>query len=141
MPYEVTWLVDKRIIYFHTSGIATIDDVKAGNKKVMVMLDEGIPFVHLITDSTDVEKVQLGLNDLASVFRDMPASPKLGWSIYISPKMLDRFFASVTTQLTKSRHREFNTLADAIAFLQSVDDTLPKIELPSHHPQDDTSKR
>jgi hypothetical protein len=97
--------------------------------------------VHLITDSTDVEKVQLGLNDLASVFRDMPASPKLGWSIYISPKMLDRFFASVTTQLTKSRHREFNTLADAIAFLQSVDDTLPKIELPSHHPQDDTSKR
>lgn len=140
MPYEVRWLVDKRIIYFHTSGIATIDDVKAGNKKVMVMLDEGIPFVHLITDSTDVEKVQLGLNDLASVFRDMPASPKLGWSIYVSPKMLDRFFASVTTQLTKSRHREFNSLADALAFLKSVDDTLPEIELPHRQPQDGSTK-
>lgn len=138
MPYEVSWLVEKRIIYFHTSGIATIDDVKAGNKKVMAMLEEGIPFVHLITDSTDVEKVQLGLNDLASVFRDMPASPKMGWSIYISPKMLDRFFASVTTQLTKSRHREFTTLEDAIAFLRSVDDTLPEIELPRRQPHEGT---
>ena len=140
MAYEVTWLVDKRIIYFHTSGIATIDDVKAGNKKVMLMLDEGIQFVHLITDSTDVEKVQLGLTDLASVFRDMPSSPKLGWSIYVSPKILDRFFASVTTQMTKSRHREYNSLAEAIAFLQSVDDTLPEIVVPNHQPQDGTGK-
>lgn len=141
MPYEVNWMVDNRIIYFHTSGVVSIDEVKAGNKKIMVMLDEGIQFVHLITDSTEVEKIQLSLTDLASVFRNMPASPKLGWSIYVSPKMLDRFFASVTTQMTNSRHREYTSLAEAIGFLRSVDETLPEIVLPSRHPQDGSSKR
>jgi hypothetical protein len=131
MPYQVSWLVDKRIIYFQTSGVVSIDEVKAANKQIMVMLGEGTPFMHLITDSSEVEKIQVSLTDLASVFRNMPSSPGLGWSIYVSPKMVDRFLANVTTQMTNSRHREFPTLAEAIAFLQKMDETLPPIPIPT----------
>lgn len=129
MTYKLTWMVDKRIIYFRTSGVVTIDEIKEANRQIMVMIDEGIQFVHLLTDSTDVDKIVFSLSDLVSAFRGILYVPNLGWSIYVSPKALERFFANVTTQLSQSRHREFGTLDQAIAFLQSVDETLPEIDL------------
>jgi hypothetical protein len=127
MAYNVSWLVDKRIIYFRTTGTVTIDQVKNANKQIMIMLEEGTPFIHLLTDTTNADKISFSLSDLMSVFRGMPATSALGWSVYVSPKMLDRFFANITTQMSNSRHREFSSLDEAIAFLQSVDETLPEI--------------
>jgi hypothetical protein len=44
---------------------------------------------------------------------------------------MDRFFASVITQLLKKRSREFATIEEGIRFLQGIDETLPPIPLPN----------
>lgn len=131
MAYDVTWLVDMRVIYFQPRGVVSMDKLREANDKIRALTEEGIPFVHVIADASKIEKINFNLNDLTKLFRGMEASTKLGWSVYISPKMLDRFFASVTTQMTTARHREFATLAEAIAFVQSVDDTLPPLPMPN----------
>jgi hypothetical protein len=130
MPHEITWLVDMRVIYFHLRGVVSMEELREANDQVRAMTEQGIQFVHVIADATHIEKISFGLSDLTKLFRGMEPSPKLGWSMYISPKMLDRFFASVTTQMTTARHREFSTLAEAIAFVQSMDETLPTLPTP-----------
>lgn len=130
MPYTVVWLVENRVIYFRPTGSVGMDQLSQANDLIRAMTEEGVPFVHVIADATNLEKFTFNLSDLTRLFRGMEASSKLGWSVYVSPKKVERFFANVTTQMTTARHREFATLTEAIAFLQSVDDTLPTLPIP-----------
>jgi hypothetical protein len=102
-----------------------MDELREANDIIRALTEEGIPFVHVIADAIGIEKITFNLNDLTKLFRGMEASAKLGRSVYVSPKMVERNFANVATQVTSARHREFASLGEAIAFLQSVDDTLP----------------
>jgi hypothetical protein len=130
VPYRVEWLVENRVIYMAASGVVTLDDIKNANKEIMAKLETGRPFVHLITDASRIEKNAIGLNDLLTVIRTIPSSPNLGWSIYVGKNKIDRFFASVATQISKARNREFDNLQAAIDFLIENDDSLPDIQLP-----------
>jgi hypothetical protein len=130
MASQIRWLVDKRIIYMSTSGTVTMDDVRSCNLAIMEMLEVGTPFIHVISDSTDMQKNEIGLGDLVTMIKTVPSSPKMGWSIYVSKNKLDRFFASVTMQLSKTRNREFDSVEKALAFLMENDDTLSDIPMP-----------
>jgi hypothetical protein len=130
MAYLVKWLVEGRVICNTPNGIVTADDIKSSYAQIHTLLDAGQPYIHVITDATHMEQNTIGLGDLIGIINSAPSSPNMGWSIYISKSKLDRFFASVSTQINQTRSREFNNIADGIAFLQEQDPTLPPIPLP-----------
>lgn len=128
MPYKVSWLVDQRIIYTRMYGFVTGEELGAQKVEMEALFPTGGPMLYIITDATDTTGTNMGLRDLQKTqFAD---ATNLGWAVYISPKKMDRFFASVITQLLKKRSREFATLEEGIRFLQSIDETLPPIPLP-----------
>jgi hypothetical protein len=130
MPYNSRWLVEDRVIYVVYYGVVSNEDLETSSRSSSRMIADGSAPVHLVTDATDMEKMTLGLQDLITIFKGLPSDPNLGWSIFISPSKLNRFFASVTTQLTGARTREFATLEEGIDFLTWVDDSLPDIVIP-----------
>ena len=128
MPYQVSWLVDQRVMYTRMYGFVTGEELGAQKVEMEALLPKDGPKLYIITDGTDTTGTNMGLRDLQKTqFAD---ATSLGWAVYISPKKMDRFFASVITQLLKKRSREFATLEEGIRFLQSVDETLPPIPLP-----------
>ena len=128
MPYNVSWLVDQRIIYTRMYGFVTGEELGAQKEEMEPLIKNSTQLLYIITDATDTTGTNMGLRDLQKTqFAD---AANLGWAVYISPKKMDRFFASVITQLLKKRSREFATLEEGIRFLQSVDETLPPIPLP-----------
>lgn len=128
MPYKVSWLVEKRIIYTRMYGFVTSEELSAQKEEMEPLIQSSDQLLYIVTDGTDTTGTSMGLRDLQKTqFAD---ATNLGWAIYISPKKMDRFFASVITQLLKKRSREFATLEEGIRFLQSVDETLPPIPLP-----------
>jgi len=128
MPYAISWLVDKRVIYTHMYGFVTGEELGAQKTEMEALLPNSNELLYIITDATDTTGTNMGLRDLQKTqFAD---ATNLGWAIYISPKKMDRFFASVITQLLKKRGREFATLEEGIRFLQSVDESLPAIPMP-----------
>jgi hypothetical protein len=129
MPSEVSWLVEKRILYIHMYGFMTGQEIAAQNKIMETYIQQSEQLLHLISDSTDMTGTNMGLRDLQKM--QFANVPNLGWSIYISSRMMDRFFASVITQLMKKRGREFATLEQGLHFLQEMDDTLPQIPMPN----------
>src|SRR3954465_2283693 len=129
MPYKVSWLVDKRVIYTRLYGLVTSEGLSAQKEQMVPLIQSSDQLLYIITDGSDTTGTSMGLRDLQKTqFAD---AANLGWAVYISPKKMDRFFASVITQLLKKRSREFATLEEGIRFLQSVDETLPPIPLPN----------
>ena len=128
MPYAISWLVDKRVIYTRLYGFITSEELSAQRVEMEPLIQNSDQLLYIITDATDSTGTNLGLRDLQKTqFAD---ATNLGWAVYISPKKMDRFFASVITQLLKKRSREFATLDEGIRFLQSIDETLPPIPMP-----------
>ena len=70
----------------------------------------------------------MGLRDLQKT--QFISVDNLGWALYISPSKMNRFFASIITQLTNKRGRQFATLEDGLRFLQDIDDSLPLLSVP-----------
>ena len=128
MPWEISWLVEKRITYTRMYGFITGEELIAQKTEMEKYIQQSEHILHMISDATDSTGTNMGLRDLQKTqFAD---APNLGWAVYISPKKMDRFFASVITQLMKKRSREFATLQEGIQFLQDVDETLPSIPMP-----------
>jgi hypothetical protein len=129
MPYSLSWLVEKRIIYTRMYGFVTGEELLAQSKEMEGYIHASELLLYIITDATDTTGTNMGLRDLQKTqFAD---AKNLGWAVYISPKKMDRFFASVITQLLKKRSREFATLEEGIRFLQGIDETLPPIPMPN----------
>jgi len=110
-------------------GFMTGQEIAAQNKIMETYIQQSEQLLHLISDSTDMTGTNMGLRDLQKM--QFANVPNLGWSIYISSRMMDRFFATVITQLMKKRGREFATLEEGLRFLQEMDDTLPQLPAPN----------
>lgn len=128
MPYALSWLVDKRVIYTRMYGFVTAEELGSQKTEMESLLNDTDEVLYIITDATDTTGTNLGLRDLQKT--QFANATNLGWAVYISPKKMDRFFAGVITQLLKKRGREFATLEEGLTFLQSVDATLPLIPMP-----------
>lgn len=132
-----TELIPGRIVFTHSYGIITIEDIRQmsveGRKLIEVweQKEAGNPLLHTIIDNTHVEKMDYGINDLKElIFGELidKSSPNVAWSIQVTPSKIGRFFASVASQFTNIRNRQFDTLEAALAFLAENDDTLPSYD-------------
>jgi len=128
MPYTISWLVEKRIVYIHTYGLLTGEELVAQNLEIQKFVPEHEHLLNIITDGTDTTGTNMGLRDLQKT--QFSTVDNLGWAIYISPSKMNRFFASVITQLSQKRGRQFATLDEGLKFLQDMDDTLPPLTAP-----------
>jgi hypothetical protein len=130
MGYEVSYLVDRRIVFIHLQGKLTMDELRVMTAESRRLSEEGIPFVHVLSDTREL-KVDFKVSDFMELFRGLPPIPTVGWSVHITDNALQRFFFSLISQLVHNKTRTFATVEEGIAFLQKIDDTLPVIPMPS----------
>ena len=128
MPYQQSWLVEKRVVYTRMYGYVTGEELLAQNEEMREFIQQSEQLLHTVNDATDTTGTDMNLRDLQKT--QFTNVDNLGWAIYISPSKMNRFFASVITQLSKKRGRQFATLEEALTFLQEMDDTLPLLSLP-----------
>jgi hypothetical protein len=129
MPYNVQWLVEKRILLSRYEGTVTIEDARGQVREGNALLREGIPLTHSIIDMSKVEK--LPSLQLASEFMSTDLSEvrdKLGWTIVVTNNKFLKFASSLFVPIFKVRQRFFGSLDEALAFLQEEDNTLPPLK-------------
>ena len=52
MPYEISWLVDKRVIYTRMYGYVTGEDLRNNNADMQAFVQDSELLLHTITDAT-----------------------------------------------------------------------------------------
>lgn len=124
MPYETNWLVADRVILIRYNGTLNSEDVQQYLEETLSMRDEANtrlgddgPLVHTITDASNLTGYSLKLTDMSAMLRSL-RKQRVGWSIFVHPSRLERFWASIGHQWAGVRHRELDTMTEALMFLK-----------------------
>lgn len=136
MTYQLSWLVEKRVIYLKQSGIINYEELKESFYGHQAMRKEGIAPVHVINDSTNIKSISFGLSDIKKLLIISKSTPTQAWYVVVTPNRFIRIIANIAAQFSGGKQRGFVSLEEAILFLEDVDDSLGKIPLPSamHEP-------
>jgi hypothetical protein len=125
MGYEISWYVPGRIVQAIFIDTITPEEAEAASDLTAQLIQEGTPpMVHLIADTTRLERFPTNLNLLNRSASKHLWQPKLGWTIVISTNSTTRWISGIITQVARVRFRMFPTFEDGIRFLADQDSTL-----------------
>lgn len=146
MAVEVWWYVPGRVLY--SPGSVAPEDIAERNARSLDLIErEGqSPMVHTLIDHTNrytPEELQQQPKLLheylkidRSVIRERLIShPLNGWVLSIKPpNAAFKLAGAIISQQSHYRWRSFDSLEDALDFLQHTDATLPPLPRPSDNP-------
>jgi hypothetical protein len=127
MPFDVSWYLEKRVLYVRVSGIIRDDEIKPFDDVMLRYIEQGEgQLVHAISDFRAAEKMPA----IRTMVRKLsfPSHPQFGWTAFFgfrSPILI--MTLSVVPQVFKARFRHLSSLDQALNFLPQVDDTLPDL--------------
>jgi hypothetical protein len=133
MPFTVKWLVPDRIILSVHYGVMSAEENTRYIDESMALRDEanarggvGAPLIHTLTDSRHLVRSEANLKEMQAAMKTLRIQ-KVGWSVYVNPRPVDRFFVSVFHQIAGIRHFITGSMDDAVRFLVENDSTLPPL--------------
>jgi hypothetical protein len=142
MAAEIWWYVTGRILY--SPGSTLKEDIAQRNAMALELIEtEGQPpMVHTLIDHTkrySAEELQTLprqvqyyiFSDGNEVREKLIRHPMLGWVLSINtPTTALKMAGSVISQQDNYRWRHFDTLDEALDFLEQIDTTLGKLPRP-----------
>ena len=123
MLYECHWYIDQRVLYQKVSGTVSVQDLAALQADGDPKIQNGIRFVHVIVDATDVTHFPINLGDLNRVMH-RSTSDNRGWTVIIASNRMLQVITSTLVQLAGMRVRIFSTLDAGLAFIKQQDSSI-----------------
>lgn len=129
MPYKTQWLVPSRVLLTQLRGQITEEDVSNLTADINAKIEEGTALVHHINDASKMDRITITLKSARILVQSMRTSDKLGWHLEVTNNPINKMISSIGIQFSGVRYRSFNTLEEAVTFLNTNDSTLPEIDL------------
>jgi hypothetical protein len=125
MGYEISWYIPGRVVQAVFTGTISSEEAAAASAMTAQFIQDGDPpQVHLIADTTRLERFPTNLNLLNRSASKHLWQPKLGWTIVISTNSTTRLISGIITQVARVRFRMFPTFDEGVRFLADQDATL-----------------
>jgi hypothetical protein len=125
MGYEISWYIPGRVVQAIFTGTISSEEAAAASAMTAQFIQDGDPpQVHLVADTTRLERFPTNLNLLNRSASKHLWQPKLGWTIVISTNSTTRLISGIITQVARVRFRMFPTFDEGIRFLADQDATL-----------------
>jgi hypothetical protein len=131
MAYEISWLIDKRLVQLKVFGSETVSEAREITIQLSEIIYTGEPPVHFLIDLLDVQPNGFPLSALPSLARIEVKN--VGWTAIVVRNKVVQMIASVALRLTGRSFKFFQTHERALQFLLSSDPTLTKIGKPQIH--------
>lgn len=136
MPYQLDWLVPKRIVLLTYQGTITETELHESDAALCRFYDEGdanAAHIHQICILDGSSKTSLA--QLTAL--KWPKHPRNGWMIGIGKtNSIERIIGGFAAQLLKMRFRSADTVEEAVEILYRVDLTLPEATRPTASTRD-----
>lgn len=127
MPIRIDWLVEQHLAFVAVHGETTAEDLRAYDDEAVKILDASpYPLVHTIYDYSAAKSVP----PLQETLKMKAGKhPNVGWVLFVKMEhIMMRFILTTASQVFRLRLRTFNTLEEALEFIQAVDSTLPNLQ-------------
>ena len=125
MPFESSWMLEKRVLYLHSYGTVAGAQIEAGVNTHLRLLAEGDAPVHVIIDIHKTTVTPHSLTQLRGNYQ-FKIHPNTGWTVLInSTNKIIVFIVSMMMQINGVReYKTAYTVEDAVKFLNHNDKTL-----------------
>ncbi len=125
MTMHNTWLIEDAVVYTQFRGASSVDEVRSKMIEIREMC-AGSPraLVHVIANIEELTK-PLPLNQAVKVVREVGITSNLGWALIVGARtQLIKFVVNSSASLFQRRLRNFDTLEEALEFLNRMDVNL-----------------
>ena len=123
MPYQLTWHLDRRIIFQHVWDDMDAEAIQELSDLTIQRLDEGIAPVHLIADLSAMKEFPTSLTVLRAAITYI-RHPSLGWVVLVRASPLATLIGNLISHTAGLKIEHCETIEEAAAFLQKQDETL-----------------
>lgn len=124
MPYQRSWLVEKRVALTRFYGNLTLEDVERFIVEQKEAVEIGIPLVHHISDGREIEKIELKLRTFQLLLNGIQPSERFGWQVEVTVNPMNRMISSIVGQFAGVNMRVEPTVEAAVVFLKRMDLSL-----------------
>ncbi len=126
MPVKLSWFLENRVMMIAAEGEYTDEELIGLDGQVIQYLDQSpMPLVHMIMDRQQTNHIP---SIKSATMVKWPKHPRYGWTLVIgSSNPFQRFVVALANNLFKGRQRNFDSLDEALDFLNLVDSTLPPL--------------
>lgn len=129
MSFQFDWYLQGRILLIKSPATYSEDDIEQLDQQLLQVLEHAeAPLVHVIYDESEAVSTP---NVNAWNHMQAPKHPKYGWVIDVGMNAQVGFVYTLIGKIFRIRHRKFDTINEAVKFLQTVDATLPDFSLRS----------
>lgn len=130
MPITTKWWLEGRVIEVKIVSSFEVDDLTQAVIQAQALMDStSEQRVHILVDNTLIGPTNAHAADMNREAKPLMQDERLGWVIvYGKNNVLTRFATNIVMQLMHPRFRMVNTLAEALSFLNHIDETLPSYE-------------
>lgn len=127
MPLESTWYIEDHVVYIRQWGDLTLQDLIDTDQEVAYYA-QSIPgqIIHAIIDARAVDTAYISSRDVRQTFLNRAKSTQ-GYLITLLGTHMSALLMQVLVQSQNMRHRDVDSIAEALDFLQYVDDSLANL--------------
>lgn len=129
MPIEIDWYLPDRILYVQLQETLTLDEIRANSDTFVAQIESSdAELVHALHDNATLTSVPKRLKDLSESVKSAYSHPNLGWTVaYNTDDAVLKFLGNMLSGLFNLRYKIVDTKAEALAWLQRVDPSLPPL--------------
>ena len=129
MTFQFDWYLQDRILLVKSPASYSQDDIDQLDSQLLHVLDHSeANLIHVIYDESEAVSTP---NVNAWNGMQAPKHPQYGWVIDVGMNAQVGFVYTLISKIFRIRHRKFDTVNEAVKFLQTVDATLPDFSLRS----------
>lgn len=121
MSHMVDWMIEGRVIMVQGTDVVTAPEMEEQIEQVRQLLDTGQPPVHLIVDTS---KTRIVPRNLMTIRNIRYRHPSIGQLFFVGSGR-GLLTGTIIARLNGINSRNFNTLSDALLYLERLDLTLP----------------
>ncbi len=112
MPHEAQWLAGKKVIHMKYTGIVEREELSELNNILSTYIEDGEEPIHIITDLTDMDKLNVDMKSLRTTFTIM-WDTRWGWIMIVGADPITKFFGQLVSHAFGKKMRIVKTLDDA----------------------------
>jgi hypothetical protein len=124
MPYDVSWLIENRVLFTIYEGRMPVDEFIAANATKFDFVDNSPSTrIHLIADMSTLIHVKPSVSEMASTVKVL-GHERVDWLIGIGMSQIQRIMLKMLGYVFRKRIYAATSKTDALNFLQSIDQSL-----------------
>lgn len=117
MSYSISWYIPKQVIYLKLADQPTVEELKASNREISAILDEGHGKMNILIDAMDLQASYQTSSHLRDTQKFMD-HPRMECAVVVTDNKLNRLITLIAFCMARAQFMQFDEFSRAEEYLK-----------------------